>query len=486
MIGVIGAIAFSVVSARAAGPNILFVLTDDQGYGDLSCNGHPHIKTPHIDRIREQSVRFENFHVGPSCSPTRAGLQSGMHEFKCGVTHTKAGLRQALSADRTTIGEVLKKHGYATALFNKWHLGFPSPDKRGYDLYLRTAGRGPRQTGMYWDPQIIINNKLQGDRIKGFSPDILTDQVVKAMEDHVKEDNGKPFCYFLWTVTPHAPVMCPDKYKERFHGKMTDEEAAYCGMVENIDDNVGRLMKALRELGIEKDTLVILMNDNGGTLGVELYNAGMRGAKTSAWPGGTRAFSYWRWPGTLQPRTEHALTGYIDVFPTLADIADAELPEDIANELDGYSLLGLLKSADGAFPRDRMLFKHGARWESGFAAQHKYIQAAVQQGDHMVIRIDTCPCKEGVCIRGRAVKSGKATRMVYTSTKESTDFHWAVTDGWELYNVKADPGCRRDLSASMPELQQRLTRAYDNWWDDVYPQMIERGGDAPIPGSKGH
>jgi hypothetical protein len=146
----------------------------------------------------------------------------------------------------------------------------------------------------------------------------------------------------------------------------------------------------------------------------------------------------------------------------------------------------LLKSPDGAFPRDRMLFLHGARWESGFAEQHRYIQAAVHQGDYRAVRIDTCPCKEGVCIRGRAVKNGTAKSMVYTSTKESTCYHWAVTDGWELYNVKKDPGCRKDLSAGMPELQQRLTRAYDNWWDDVYPQMMERGGDAPVPGSQGH
>jgi arylsulfatase A-like enzyme len=482
----IGVIAVSAVTSLAVPPNILFILTDDQGYGDLSCNGHPHIRTPHMDKIRDESVRLENFYVASSCSPTRAGLQSGMHEFKCGVTHTKAGPRQQLSLDRTTIGEILKKHGYATALFQKWHLGGPSPDERGYDLYVRTVGRPPRETGMYWDPTIIINNKRQGDPIKGFSPDILTDQVIKAMEDHVRADNAKPFCYFLWTITPHAPVMAPEKYTKHFQGKMTEEEAAYCGMVENIDDNVGRVMDKLRELEIDRDTLVILMNDNGGTVGVELYNADMRGAKTSAWPGGNRAFSYWRWPGTLKPRTEQALTGYVDVFPTLAEIAGAKLPKELAAELDGYSLLDLLKSPDGAFPRDRMLFLHGARWESGFAEQHRYIQAAVHQGDYRAVRIDTCPCKEGVCIRGRAVKNGTAKSMVYTSTKESTCYHWAVTDGWELYNVKKDPGCRKDLSAGMPELQQRLTRAYDNWWDDVYPQMMERGGDAPVPGSQGH
>jgi len=333
---------------------------------------------------------------------------------------------------------------------------------------------------MYWDPKIVINGKSQGGRIKGFSPDILTDHVIGHIESHVREDRTKPFCCFLWTVTPHAPVMAPDKYKKRFRVKMTDQEAVYCGMIENIDDNVGRLMKTLRKLGIDEDTLVILMNDNGGTVGIELYNAGMRGAKTSVWPGGTRAFSYWRWPGTLEPRTEHALTGHVDVFPTLAEIAGAEIPEDIASELDGYSMFELLKSPDGAFPRDRLLFKHGARWESGFAAQHKYIQAAVHQGDHMAIRIDTCTCGEGVCVRGRAIKNKTAKSMAYTTKKVNTYFHWAVTDGWELYNVKKDPGCRNDLSDTMPDLQKRLAGTYDTWWENVYPKMMRRAGDAPL------
>jgi arylsulfatase A-like enzyme len=280
--------------------------------------------------------------------------------------------------------------------------------------------------------------------------------------------------------------MAPDKYKERFLGKMTEEEAAYCGMVENIDDNVGRIMAKLRELEIDKDTLVILMNDNGGTVGVELYNAGMRGAKTSVWPGGTRAFSYWRWPGTLEPRTEQALTGYVDVFPTLAEIAGVEIPEDIASELDGYSLLDLLKSPDGAFPRDRLLFKHGARWESGFAAKHKYIQAAVHQGDHMAIRIDVGSCKEGVCSRGRAVKNKTAKSMAYTSTPASSLFHWAVTDGWELYNVKEDPACKNNLAGTKADLLQKLAASYDQWWDDVFPKLMDRGGDAPLLVKKKH
>ena len=466
-------------------PNILFILTDDQGYADLSCNGHPFVKTPHMDKICRESVRLENFHVAPSCSPSRAGLLTGMHEFKSGVTHTKAGLRQQLSHDRKTIAEYLKMQGYATALFNKWHLGGPSPNKRGFDHYLQTRSAPPRETNFYWDPKIVINGNPPGDTVKGFSPDIVTDELLKTMENHVTKGSGKPFCYFLWTVTPHAPVMAPEKYLKRFEGKMTDEEARYCAMVDNIDDNVGRIMAKLKELNVDEDTLVILMNDNGGTAGVELYNAGMRGSKASVWPGGTRAFSYWRWPGTLTPRTEEALTGYVDVAPTLAEIGGLEFPKEVADEMDGHSLLSLLKSPDGKFPRDRLLFKHAARWESGFAEQHKYIQAAVHQRDFLAIRIDpSCSCSEGVCVRARAMKKGRVTSMVYTSTKESTDFHWANTDGWELYNVKKDPACQNNLAESQPERTTLLTRAYESWWAEVFPKLMERGGDAPLMSNK--
>jgi arylsulfatase A-like enzyme len=410
-----------------------------------------------------------------------------MHEFKSGVTHTKAGPRQTLSKDRTTIAERLREQGYATALFNKWHLGAPSPDKRGFDLFVQMRSPPPRSTMMYWDPTVVINGKPQGETVKGFSPDILTDQVIKTMEEHVGKDSAHPFCYFFWTITPHAPVMAPEKYLKRFRGKMTKEEAAYFCMVENIDDNVGRVMAKLKELNIDENTLVILMNDNGGTVGIELYNAHMRGTKASVWPGGTRAFSYWRWPGTLTPRTEEALTGYIDVAPTLAEIAGVEFPKEVADELDGHSLLRLLKSPDGDFPRDRLLFKHAARWGSGFAEQHKYIQAAVHQGDHMAVRIDTsCRCKEGVCVRARAVKKGKSTSMVYTSTKESADFHWAHTDGWELYNVKEDPACKNNLADRQSEQITFLSDAYENWWDDVYPKLLERGGDEPLESNTAH
>ena len=132
---------------------------------------------------------------------------------------------------------------------------------------------------MYWNPILIVNNKRLGEPINGFSPDIITNQAMRSMEEHVHADRSIPFCYFFWSITPHAPVMAPERYIKRFSGKMTDKEAAYCGMLENLDENIGRLMAKLRELKIEKETLVILMNDNGGTTGGELYNASMRGLK---------------------------------------------------------------------------------------------------------------------------------------------------------------------------------------------------------------
>ena len=339
---------------------------------------------------------------------------------------------------------------------------------------------------MYWNPILIVNNKRLGEPINGFH---LTSSPTKrcgpwkSMSMQIDQ-----FLLLLLLVHyTHAPVMAPERYIKRFSGKMTDKEAAYCGMLENLDENIGRLMAKLRELKIEKETLVILMNDNGGTTGGELYNASMRGLKTTVWPGGTRAFSYWYWPGTLEPRTEGTLTGYVDVFPTLADIAGIRLPDEITQELDGHSMKNLLESANAEFPRDRLLFKHGARWQSGYAQRHKYIQAAVHKGNLMAIRIDSdCPCKEGVCVRGRAIKSGKVNSMVYTKKTESAKFHWALTNGWELYNVKQDPACQNNLAETHKPMLNQLSTSYDQWWDQVLPILIEHGGDAPLSGDEQH
>ena len=319
-------------SAAAAGkkPNVVFVLTDDQGYGDLSAHGNPVLKTPHLDRLHAEGVRFTDFHVSPTCAPTRSALLTGRHEFKNGVTHTILE-RERLTPKATTLAQVLKSAGYATGIFGKWHLGDEPdywPSRRGFDeMFIHgcggigqayPGGSGADAPGnTYFDPAILHNGTFV--KTKGYCTDVFFAQAAKWIES-VK--GKQPFYCHIATNAPHAPLQVRPEDEARYKDKVKQANVAkFFGMVANIDDNVGRLLAKLAEWGLEKDTLVVFMNDNGGTAGVPVHNAGMRGQKGTPWLGGTRASSFWRWPGTLAPADCDRLTAHIDFFPTLSELA---------------------------------------------------------------------------------------------------------------------------------------------------------------------
>jgi len=462
-------------------PNIIFILTDDQGYGDVGRHGHPLLKTPHLDRLHDQSVRFTNFYVSASCSPTRAALLTGLHEFRSGVTHTVRP-REHLHRSATVLPQLLKTAGYATGFIGKWHLGggkgFNPPD-RGFDWTATNAG-GSRA---HFNPDIIRNGKRH--KRKGYREDLFFDEAMAFIE----ENRGKPFFCYLATFSPHTPLAAPEEFVAPFRGKVDDDQAKYLGMIANIDYNVGRLLDRLRALELDENTIVIFMNDNGVTVGLDVYNAGMRGCKCTPWQGGTRAISFWRWPGTWKPRDVDSLTAHLDVLPTLCELAGVTVPKLLRERLDGFSLRPLLEGNKGAWPEDRMLFQHVARWGSGAAAAHKYALAAVRQHHYLLVRSrpcenPACPTAEhSICKPFRAVDKG-AKRATYTKT--NAQFHWGVTPPghWALFDVKKDPACRRDLAKREPKLAARLATAYDRWWDAVYPEMIRAGGDRKPEGNE--
>ncbi|MBM3890595.1 MAG: arylsulfatase, partial [Verrucomicrobia bacterium] len=312
-------------------PNIIFIITDDQGYGDLSCNGNPVLKTPNVDRLHHEGVRFSDFHVSPTCSPTRSALITGRHEFRNGVTHTIFE-RERLTLKATTLPQVLKTIGYTTGVFGKWHLGDEDeyqPEKRGFDevfihgaggigqTYPGSCGDAPGNT--YFSPAIKHNGSFV--KTDGYCTDVFFAQAIQWIES-VKAK--RPFYAYIATNAPHGPLQVRPQDEARYAGKAPENVAKFFGMIANIDDNVGRLLAKLAEWGIERDTLIVYMNDNGGTAGCNLYNAGMRGTKGTAWLGGTRASSLWRWPGTLEPATVDKLCAHIDFFPTIAEIAGAK------------------------------------------------------------------------------------------------------------------------------------------------------------------
>ncbi|MBK8035989.1 MAG: arylsulfatase [Verrucomicrobiaceae bacterium] len=459
-------------------PNIIFILTDDQGYGDVGKHGHPLLKTPNLDALHDQSVRFEKFYVSPSCSPTRAALLTGMHEFKNGVTHTTEP-RERLNKDAVILPQLLKSAGYRTGIIGKWHLGNAgeyAPSKRGFDWCSTNAG-GPNE---HFDPLFIMNNKRM--KRQGYREDLFFDDAMTFID----ESKGTPFFCYLSTYSPHAPLAAPEEFVVPFRGKVNEEEAKFLGMVANLDYNLGRLMAHLRERKLDENTILVFMNDNGETHGLDVYNAGMRGSKCTIWQGGYRAMSFWKWAGKWQPHQVHHLTAHLDVLPTLCDLAGVTLPADLAPKLDGYTLRPLLESNQPqAWHDDRLLFHHVARWPSGMAAAHKYAMAAVQTGNYLLVRSQPCDdpaCKQysSQCTTLRSVEAG-ATKATYT--KANAQFHWGVTqhDHWSLFDLKHDMECKTDLSPQKPELASKLAASFDKWWDGLFPTMIQLGGDKGDP-----
>lgn len=467
-------------------PNIILILIDDQGYGDLGKHGHPLLKTPNLDHFYDQSVRFDRFYVSPSCSPTRAALLTGMHEFRNGVTHTMKP-RYTLFKDAVILPQLLKTAGYRNACIGKWHLGQGSvgsgysPKDRGFDWNSTSTGG----VNKFFDNDLEGDISRNGADIpgKGFREDRFFDEAM----NFIKEDEKSPFFCYLATLSPHFPLKAPEKFTKPFRGKVPDEKtAAYLGMVSNIDYNVGRLLNFLKKRHLDENTIIVFMNDNGGTWGVDQYNAGMRGTKCTIWEGGTHAMSLWKWPNHWKPKTIESLTAHIDVFPTLCELAGVTIPQKVASELEGFSLVPLLESNKPiSWHEDRMLFQNLGRWPSGLASSHKYAMCAVRQNNYLLVH--SRPCEDTLCLNYlsqcsalRKVEKG-LTKTNYTDW--NAQFHWATTpqNHWALFDVKADPACKNDLANTNPKLVTDLSTAYSNWWDQMYPIMIERGGDKGDP-----
>jgi arylsulfatase A-like enzyme len=443
-------LAGSALSAEPLKPNMIFILSDDQGYGDFSCHGNPILKTPNLDRLHDEAVRFTDFHVSPTCAPTRSALITGRHEFRNGVTHTIYE-RERLALKATTLAQVLQSAGYTTGIFGKWHLGDEAeyqPNRRGFDEVFIHGGGGIGQTfpgscgdapgNTYFNPAILHNGTFE--KTQGYCTDVFFAQATKWMAS-VK--GTRPFYAYIALNAPHAPLQVPKEYQQLYAGKVETNVAKFFGMVANIDDNVGRLLAKLKEWGIERDTLVVFMNDNGGTAGTQVFNAGMRGQKVTPWLGGTRAASFWRWPGTLQPADVSALAANIDYFPTIAEIAGAKLTPQVQAQIEGRSLVPLLKNPGAPWP-DRILFTHMGRWERGQVAEAKYRSCSVRNSRWQI-----------VCVS----RSGEKQ--------------------WQLFDIKADPGEKTNVAAEHPEEVKELEAAYNKWWDSVQPQLVNENAVGP-------
>lgn len=430
-------------------PNVILVITDDQGMGDLSCMGNEIVRTPNIDRFYAGATRFADFQVSPTCAPTRAAMMSGRFAFNVGVTHT-IFQRERMSPNVYTFPQLLQSAGYATGLFGKWHLGDEPeylPQARGFDEVLMHGAGGIGQTKygdfpandkkVYFDNVLLHNDTVVQTR--GFCTDVFFNAAMSWIYE--QKATEAPYFAYISLNAPHGPMIAPDAYKQRFLDAGYQEYiAARYGMVENIDDNFGAMMAQLESWGALENTIVIFMTDNGmSSKAIQLngetfrpHNAGMRGGKNSTWEGGTHVPCFWQWKGVLDAGVDiDGLAAHIDLLPTFAELAGVELPEDL-QALDGRSVVPLLEDADADWA-DRTLFFNSGRWKAGHREAHKYIKCAVR-------------------------------------TQK-----WRFVNNDQLYNIQEDPGERENLYAEYPEVVERLRKAYDNWWASALPNMINEG-----------
>jgi arylsulfatase A-like enzyme len=419
--------------AFAEKPNVIVIITDDQGYGDLACHGNTIIQTPNMDKLHARGVRLTDFHVGPTCAPSRSGVMTGLYGNRAGVWWTIAGCN-LMRAKHETMAEMFKKAGYTTGMFGKWHLGdaYPYlPRDRGFDMALYHGAGGVGQTPDWWNNDYFDDTYFRNgtpEKTKGYCTDVWFGEA----QHFIKKSGDKPFFVYISPNAPHSPFNLPKEYYDKYRDEksLLDAQRRFYGMITNIDDNMGRLEAFLKKRGQLENTIVLFMTDNGTAMGYKTrsdktygFNAGMRGTKSSQYEGGHRVPCFIHWPkGNIAggKSVEH-VTAHIDLVPTLAELCGIE-----PIRTDGVSLVPLLENPKAIWP-DRVIITDGNRQQ-------------------------------------QPVKWHECSTM--------TD-RWRLVDGKELYDIKADPGQQSDIAARHPEVVERLRAEYDTWWDSVSEDFSE-------------
>ena len=437
-IGILSCVLIPEASSRrqafASAPNVILVMTDDQGYGDLACTGNPWIKTPNIDHFYQDAVRYTDFHVQPLCTPTRGALMTGHRPIRNGAWATCWG-RSILRSRETTMADVFKQSGYATGLFGKWHLGdnYPyRPFDRGFDHCVAHKGGGVGHFPDFWgnnyfDDTYFQNGKQQ-DYI-GYCTDIWFDEAMKFID---QQDPEQPFFIYIATNAPHTPYLVADKYAAQYRNNPEIPAPEFYGMITNIDENFGRLLAFLDERNLTDNTILVFMTDNGSSGGVRCdknsfpikgFNAGMRGMKGSYYEGGHRVPFFIRWPnGQLTGGKDiDEMVLDVDLLPTLIDLCGLEDPH-VA--FDGMSFA---KTAVGDTMPDRT---HFLNYQQGLMTPKQW---------------HCCVMKK----------------------------EWRLVGHDELYQIKNDPGQRNNVINDYPEIAEQLRKANDVWWEESKTHLQE-------------
>ena len=427
-------------------PNVIIVMTDDQGYGELSCNGNPILKTPNLDKLHDQSLRLTNFHVAPMCTPTRGQLITGVDAVRNGAVNVSSG-RALLRTEFPTIADIYSDNGYETGIFGKWHLGdnYPfRPEDRGFNETLSFPSSAISSVPDYWgnnyfNPVFIRNGKRE--QFKGYCTDVLFNNAMDWMEKCSVE--GKPFLTYLPTNAAHNPHIAPAKYVEEMRIVVENSEFSgldsskkhglirYLAMIRNIDDNIGKLMEFLKKEGLAENTILIFLTDNGSTFGPDYYNAGMRGRKTEIYEGGHRVPFFIRWPdgkGFDKPRDIKGLTEVQDVLPTLLDLCGIEYN---SNGFSGNSLASVFQD-NKSISENRILFINYSRMPFNSDYPSPYGGSIIKE--------------EGAAVLWK---------------------QWRLLNKRELYDLSADPLQQNNVIKQNPQVVAFLSGKLNEWWSDV-------------------
>ena len=435
-------------------PNIILIMADDQGYGDLSCHGNPVIRTPNIDQFAKQSSTFERFYVCPVCSPTRSSLMTGRWNYRTGIIDTYLG-RSMMFPDETTIAEILKANGYRTGIFGKWHLGDNYPLRsidQGFDesLVLKGGGIGqpsdPPGGNGYFDPVLVHNGKLEAQI--GYCSNIYTDAAISF----ITKQSDKPFFVYLPFNCPHEPLQVPREDYELYRSLDLSEKtfpmignppsqkwdtekiAKLYGMVSNIDDNVGKLLKKLDETKLTQNTIVIFLSDNGPAF--PRWNAGLRSLKTTVYEGGIRAPFYIRYPGVIAANKKiPGIAAHIDLLPTLLSSCNIPFPKSL--KIDGIDLWPILTGKQKEVSERNLFFQ----WHRGDTPQEGFAYTVVSS-------------------RYKLLQSGHPTNPTKKKAKPPAN-------PVELYDLSKDPYEKNNIASEYPDIVHKMKNSYHEWFSEM-------------------
>ncbi|HKK63368.1 MAG TPA: arylsulfatase [Bacteroidales bacterium] len=416
------------LNASAEKPNVIIVITDDQGMGDLACHGNQYIKTPSLDDFYNESFRFTNYHVSTTCAPTRGALMTGRHTNRLNVFHTISG-RSLLFEDEVILPQVFAQNGYVNAMFGKWHLGdnYPyRPEDRGFHEVVRHGGGGIPQGPDYWGNDYFDDTYWYNGETKAYKG-YCTDVFFSEAFDFIEENKDRPFFCYISTNAPHGPLNLPEKYYNIYKDEkdLPERVKRFYGMITNIDDNFRLLEQKLDELGLTENTILVFTTDNGTARGRDVFNAGLRGGKGSEYDGGHRVPLFIRWPdgGITGGRDIDELVAHYDLLPTFVDLLGLDF--NPVKPLDGISLVPLLDNTDTDWP-DRILYMDTQRLQN-------------------------------------LVKYRRYTVM---------DANWRLVNGDELYDMNKDLGQQSNVIDQHPVVAEKLAVGYEKWWQSLMDEGV--------------